>query len=60
MGFGLDLMILDIPDDLPIPHVSSPTTVVREWNKLRPKFLDNAFDSASSHLQDARAILLFF
>jgi hypothetical protein len=60
MGFGMDLMILDIPDDLPIPHLSSPTTDVPEWNKLHPKFLDNAFDFASSHLQDAGAILLFF
>ena len=60
MGLGLDLMILDIPDDLPIPHVSSPTTDVHEWNKLRPKFLDNAFDFVSCHLQDAGAILLFF
>jgi hypothetical protein len=60
MGFGMDLMILDIPDDLPIPHLSSPTIDVPEWNKLRPKFLDNVFDFASSHLQDAGAILLFF
>jgi hypothetical protein len=60
MGFGVDLMILDIPDDLPVPHLSSPTTDVPQWNKLRPKFLDNIFDFASSHLQDARAILLFF
>lgn len=60
MGFGLDLMILDIPDDLPIPQVSSPPAAVPEWNKLRPKFLDNAFDFASAHLQDAGAILLFF
>jgi hypothetical protein len=60
MGFGVDLMILDIPDDLPFPHLSSPTTDIPEWNKLRPKFLDNVFDFASFHLQDARAILLFF
>jgi hypothetical protein len=60
MGFGVDLMILDIPDDLPVPHVSSPTTDVPDWNKLHPKFLDNVFDFAASHLQDAGAILLFF
>lgn len=53
-------MILDIPDDLPVPHVSSPSTEVPEWNKLRPKLLDNVFDFASAHLQDAGAILLFF
>ena len=46
-------------DDLPIPHLSSPSTDVLEWNRLHPKFLDNVFDFASSHLQDARAILLF-
>jgi hypothetical protein len=60
MGFGVDLMSLDIPDDLPVPHVSNPTTDVLDWNKLRPKFLDNVFDFASSHLQDVGAILLFF
>jgi hypothetical protein len=60
MGFGVDLMILDIPNDLLVPHVSSPTTDVPDWNKLRPKFLDNVFDFAASHLQDAGAILLFF
>jgi hypothetical protein len=60
MGFGLDLMILDIPDDLSIPQVSNPSTAGPEWNKLRPKFLDNVFDFASSHLQDAGAVLLFF
>jgi hypothetical protein len=59
MGFGLDLMILDIPDDLPVCHLSSPATAVPEWNKLRPKFLDNVFDFASVHLQDAGALLLF-
>ena len=51
MGFGVDLMILDILNDLPIPHVSSPTTDVPEWNKLCPKFLDKVFDFAASHLQ---------
>jgi hypothetical protein len=59
MGFGLDLMILDIPDDLPVRHLSSPAIAVPEWNKLRPKFLDNVFDFASAHLQDAGALLLF-
>jgi hypothetical protein len=60
MGFGVDLMILDIPDDLPVPHVSNSTTDIPNWNKLRPKFLYNVFDFAASHLQDAGAILLFF
>jgi hypothetical protein len=60
MGFGMDLMILDIPDDLPVPHVSNPTTDVPDGNKLRPKFMDNMFDFVALHLQDAGAILLFF
>jgi hypothetical protein len=60
MGFGVDLMILDIPNDLYVPHLSSPATAVHVWNKLRPKFLNNVFDFASSHLQDAGAILLVF
>ena len=59
MGFGMDLMILDIPDDLPIPHLSNSTIDVPKWNKLRPKFLDNIFDFGSFHLQDVGAILHF-
>jgi hypothetical protein len=39
--------------------VTCPALPVPEWNKLRPKFLDNVFDFASAYLQDARTILLF-
>ena len=60
MGFGIDLMILDIPNDLHVPHMSSPITDVFDWKKLHPKFLDNMFDFIASHLQDVGAILLFF
>jgi hypothetical protein len=59
MGFGVDLMILDIPEDLLVPHSSIPTTAVPDWNILRPKFLDNVLDFTLAHLQDAGTILLF-
>ena len=57
---GLDLIILDIPDGLPVPSVSRPPFIVPSWNILQPGFLDHAFDFASAHVQDRGAVLLFF
>jgi hypothetical protein len=57
---GIDLMIVDIPDDLPIPDLSSPPSFVPEWNKRKKGFLEVVFDFANSHLHDKGAMLLFF
>jgi hypothetical protein len=57
---GIDLMIVDIPDDLPIPDLSSPSSFVPEWNKQKKGFLEVVFDFANSHLHDKGAMLLFF
>ena len=56
----MDLILLDIPDGLPVPNVSRPPFIVPKWNFLRPGFLDHAFDFASVHVQDRGAVLLFF
>ena len=57
---GLDLIILDILDGLPVPSLSSPSFSVLSWNILRHGFLDHTFDFASVHVQDRGAFLLFF
>jgi hypothetical protein len=57
---GVDLIILDIPENLPIPNLSCPATSVPSWNTLRRGFLDHVFDFASTHVQYCGAILLFF
>jgi hypothetical protein len=45
---GVDLMIVDIPEGLPIPMVSSPPTSVLEWNSEDKNFLPLVFDFGSS------------
>jgi hypothetical protein len=57
---GVDLIIVDIPEYLPIPNLSCPATSIPSWNTLRQGFLDHMFDFASANVQDCGAILLFF
>jgi hypothetical protein len=57
---GVDLVIIDIRDNLPIPELSNPPSFVPEWNKRKKGFLEVLFDFANSNLHDNGAILLFF
>jgi hypothetical protein len=56
---GVDLMIVDIPEDLPVPIVSSPPTSVPVWNSADESFLPLVFDFGSSLVHDNGALLLF-
>jgi hypothetical protein len=56
---GVDLMIVDIPEGLPVPMVSSPPTSVPGWNSTDKNFLPLVFDFGSSLVHD-NGILLFF
>jgi hypothetical protein len=56
---GVDLMIVDIPEGLPIPMVSSPPTSVPGWNSADKNFLPLVFDFGSSLVHDNGALLLF-
>jgi hypothetical protein len=56
---GVDLMIVDIPEGLPIPMVSSPPTSVPEWNSDDKNFLTMVFDIGSSLVHDNEVLLLF-
>jgi hypothetical protein len=56
---GVDLMIVDIPEGLPIPMVSSSPTSVPEWNSDDKNFLAMLFDMGSSLVHDNGVLLLF-
>jgi hypothetical protein len=56
---GVDLMIVDIPEDLPVPMVSFPPTSVLEWNSDDKNFLAMVFDIGSSLVHDNGVLLLF-
>jgi hypothetical protein len=42
-----DLVIVDIPENQPVPNVSDPTFSVPSWNALDPDFLGELFDFAN-------------
>ena len=55
-----DLVIADLPDGLPVPNVSVPSSLVPTWN-LRPEnYLHELFDFADEILDDNGALLLFY
>ena len=56
---GVDLMIMDIPEGLPVPTVASPTSFVLEWNKLPDQFVETVFEIASGLVHDNGVLLLF-
>jgi hypothetical protein len=56
---GIDLMIVDIPEGLPVPIVSSLPTSVPVWNSANENFLPLVFDFGSSLVHDNGALLLF-
>ena len=58
-GAGVDLMIMDIPEGLPIPLVSNPASSVPEWNKLPKRFVETVFEFASGLVHDNGVLLLF-
>jgi hypothetical protein len=55
---GVDLMIVDIPEGLPVPIVSSPPTSVLVWNSTDESFLPLVFDFGRSLVHDNGALLL--
>jgi hypothetical protein len=52
-------MIVDIPEGLSIPMVSSPPTSVPEWNSNDKNFLAMVFNFGSSLVHDNGVLLLF-
>jgi hypothetical protein len=58
-GTGVDLMILDIPEGLPVPMVSSSPTSIPVWNSEDVNFLPVSFALGSTLVHDGGALLLF-
>jgi hypothetical protein len=56
---GVDLMIVDIPEGLPVPMVPFPPTSVPGWNSADKNFLPLVFDFGSSLIHNNGALLLF-
>jgi hypothetical protein len=56
---GVDLMIVDIPEGLPVPMVSSPPTSVPRWNSDDKNFMSILFDIGSSLVHNNGVLLLF-
>jgi hypothetical protein len=56
---GVDLMIVDVPEGLPVSILSFPPTCVPVWNSADESFLPLMFDFGSSLVHDNGALLLF-
>jgi hypothetical protein len=54
----LDLIIVDVPEDLPIPTVLDPTDVVPPWNQSADSLLEAVFVFAKDYLQDDGAMIV--
>lgn len=56
----IDLLIADVPDNLPVPYISNPTNVVPEWNNTpADEFVEPLFAFAQDHVGDDGGVLLF-
>ena len=56
---GVDLMLVDIPEGLPVPFVSSPRSAVPGWNSNDVSFLQVVFAMGSTLVHDNGVLLLF-
>lgn len=54
----LDLIIVDVPEDLPVPTVSEPPNVVPPWNQGADSLLEAVFVFADDYLQDDGAMIV--
>jgi hypothetical protein len=54
-----NLVITDIPENLPVPNVSDSSYSVPSWNALDRDFLSELFDFSDEILHDDGALLFF-
>lgn len=56
----MDLLVADVPDNLPVPQISNPSSSIPEWNMTNvDDFVETLFAYAGQHLSDDGALLLF-
>ena len=56
---GVDLVIADFPDGLPVPGVSDPPTQVPAWNQQVKSFIKFVIGFCGGYLHDDGALLIF-
>ena len=56
----VDLILVDMPEGLPVPGISDPATTVPEWNQCSKEWLEPVFDFADQHLQDDGAMIIIY
>lgn len=56
---GIDLIIADIPENMPVPGISVLNTDIPPWNVRPEKYLETVFEFADLYLHDDAALLLF-
>ena len=54
----VDLILVDIPEGLPIPGISNPADSIPPWNEDSKIWLNPIFEMADQHLQDDGAMIL--
>lgn len=55
----MDLIIADIPENLPVPGISVPNSTIPPWNVRPEKYIDTIFEFADNYIHDNAALLLF-
>ncbi|KAG0596414.1 hypothetical protein M758_UG251900, partial [Ceratodon purpureus] len=55
----VDLILVDIPEGLPIPGISNPADSIPPWNQDSKMWLNPIFEFAEQHLSDDGAMILF-
>ena len=56
----VDLVIADVPDNLPVPGVSHPEDNVPEWNTRPCDYFKNLFQFADEYLHDDGAVFFIY
>lgn len=55
---GFDLVVVDIPEGLPVPGVSSPPTAIPDWNVYIESHLEAVFEFAHYYLHGNAPLLI--
>jgi hypothetical protein len=55
---GFDLILVDMPEGLPVPGVSNPESSIPSWNALPDSWLQPIFEYADYHLHDDGAFIV--
>lgn len=55
---GLDLLFADVPENLPVPKISSSLSDIPPWNKRASSYFNVLFDFATSILHDNGVLVL--